>query len=383
MATINQHFKLLHKLSTMLQASIDPTELQDVVVQCIVQQLGYQHAIIGLHDEASGALTGWLRSTISPTDESTSPTIIAHTDVVPLNNADTPLNRAIHNQQLIEVLDGQPPTNFTEINCRLVSGPHYALLPLQFANNLIGVIVLDGLPNDQPLSETDRLVLQHLATYTAFALGGVRACQRDAVIAERNRIAGELHDNVSQALYGLAYGLDACRQMVADTPAVAQTLTNLHATALDAQAQMRNLIFDMRSAVMTADNFVAGLHRHLRVVSPTVEIDLRIDLPGQFDHWPETVRAELYRVAQEALSNAARHAQPNYIIIKLNQTEQAIELRVADDGEGFDPTDVDQANHFGLDGMSRRIESIGGQFEVNSMFGEGTSVTVKVPLTEG
>ncbi len=223
-----------------------------------------------------------------------------------------------------------------------------------------------------------------LAAHAGVALGSVRLCiyraQREAIAEERNRIASEFHDSISQILYGLAYGMEACIQLLPNEPANVQSaLTKLYPMVVDAQAQMRKAIFEMWSDEIASDTFVAGLHRHLRSVCPTQTIALRIELPGDFNRWESSTRSHLYRIAQESLANAAKHADAHQVIVVLMRNNNHIELRVEDDGRGFDPANVDNNHHLGLQSMSERAKGLEGSFDICSNFKEGTVITVKVP----
>ena len=118
----------------------------------------------------------------------------------------------------------------------------------------------------------------------------------------------------------------------------------------------------------------------MTTVYPNQTVALRIDLPGDFDSWLAVIRRQLYRVTQEALTNSVKHANAQQIIVKLNHNSQLIELRIADDGEGFDPAEVDMDQHLGLQSMAERIEALQGTFEVNSAFGEGTLIIATLPF---
>lgn len=381
----NRDLDLLHKLSLAMQSSVDPAELQEYILRGLVQEMGYPRAVIGLYDEQRNALTGWI--TLADPSTSASLPCIAHTDLVLLDEGDGPLARALKVGQAVEVLDSATPTGSPHLNDRFEVGPHYIVLPMSLREHLIGVILIDGLPANQPLSPTDRLSLDHLAAHAGVALGSVRLCiyraQREAITEERNRIAAGLHDSISQILYGLAYGLEACLQLLPHEPEHVQSaLTKLYPLVTNAQAQMRNAIFEMWSDEIAADTFVAGLHRHLRAIRPTQTIALKIELPGDFDRWEAAARRQLYRVAQEALTNAVKHAAPHQVIVTLARTNHHLELRVEDDGRGFNPAEVDGAQHLGIQSMAERIKGMGGDFDICSESGKGTIVTARIPYTE-
>jgi signal transduction histidine kinase len=285
----------------------------------------------------------------------------------------------------------------------LVTGPHYLVLPLSLRGQALGVILVDGLPPGQRLSAAERLSLDHLATHAGVALGTVQLCidraQRLAISEERQRIAADLHDNVSQVLYGLGYSLEAVIQLLAHEPELQRLLTQLYTTVTEAQGRLRKTIFQTRADEITAEAFVGGLHYYLRTISPAAvvsslaqfpelgkrspapgeSLNLRIDLPGDFDQWAELTRRQLYRITQEALANTIKYAHARQMIIKLSRSDQQIELRISDDGDGFDLAKINPSQHLGLQTMAERVESLGGIFEINSAFGEGTLIIATVP----
>jgi signal transduction histidine kinase len=197
---------------------------------------------------------------------------------------------------------------------------------------------------------------------------------------ERTRIAADLHDSISQVLYGLAYGLDACIQLLPGHPErVQEELRKLHPRVVDAQAEMREAIFTMRADEIASDTFTARLHRHLHAICPVRPHILRIELPGEFDAWDSALRGDLFRVAQEAMTNAAKHAAAERIIVTVGQTDGQVELRVEDDGQGFNRSDVDPQRSLGLQSMSERVERRGGRLEIRSDAHSGTLVLATIP----
>jgi len=380
----NRDLDLLHELSLLMQSSVDPAELQEYILRGLVQEMRYPRAVIGLYDEGRDALTGWIGME-SATVSDHLPRI-AHTDLVLLHEDQGPLARAIRTGEAVEVLDGAPPTSSPGINERLVSGVHYVVLPMSLREHPLGVILVDRLPVEGPLSQSESLSLHRLAVYAGVALGSVRMCidraQREAISEERVRIAADLHDSLSQTLYGLAYGLDACRQMLPREPLeVRSALDKLYPMVLEAQTKMRTAIFDMWSHGIGTEAFIARLHRHLRALSPTRPPLLRIKLPTDFDRLDETARGNLYRIAQEALANAAKHADARQVVVTLAHSDNRIEMQVQDNGKGFDLADIDRSGHLGLHSMAERVQWLGGTLDVSGEPGIGTTVTVQIPHT--
>lgn len=378
----NRDLDLLYELTLIMQSSVDPAELQEYILRGLVHKLGYRRVVVGLYDDGRSALTGWIALHAAPEPESLPH--VAHTDVVRLEEDEGPLARALKSGGAVEVLDGRAPTDSLDINERLAAGHHYIVLPMSLREHPLGVILVDRLPGNQPLPPTDRLSLERLAAHAGVALGSVRLCidraQREAVTEERNRIAADLHDSISQILYGLGYGLDACIQLLPGQPGeVRQALGKLYPMVMDAQAQMRSAIFDMWSDRVTSDTFVAGLHRRLRTLCPAQTVALQIELPGDFDLWDAASRNHVYRVAQEALANAAKHANARQVTVALAHKNHHIELRVADDGRGFNSAGGDSSSRLGIQSMAERVNGLGGTFQVHSQPGGGTVVTATIP----
>lgn len=378
----NRDLSLVRELSLVMQSSVDPAELQESVLRGIVTELGYPRASIGLYNETDDCLSSWI--TVENETSGIQPAVsLAHTEKIPLTPSTSPLVRAVKGKLVVEILDGEAPSSLAEKNCRLATGSHYIVLPLSLRGQPIGVILVDRLPEQRRLSPTERLSLDSLATHAGVALGSLYMCidrvHQMAISEERNRIAIDLHDNVSQVLYGLAYGLDACQQLLPPESQAQPMLGQLHGSVTGAQALLRQTIFDIRAETMTGDRFVAGLHRQLRALCPSNAATLRIDLPGEFNQWPPEIRENLFQVAREGLSNVAKHAHARQVVVRLAQRDNDINMQISDDGDGFTPAAVDSAHHLGLHSMQERIDALHGSFEIASAHGKGTLITVTVP----
>jgi signal transduction histidine kinase len=383
LAKRNRDLRLVRELSLVMQSSVDPAVLQESILRGMVNDLGYQRVMIGLYDQEPDSLSSWITVTADDDEETRQ---LAHTTTVSLVGDTGPLARALKGKLVVEVIDGEAPTATTLFNEIVVTGPHYMVLPLSLRGQPIGVIIIDRLSSEQRLAQVDRVSLDTLATHTGVALGSMRLCidhaQQAAITEERNRIAIDLHDNVSQILYGLAYGLEACAQMLPGQPDIREVLNQLLSNVTNAQSLLRQTIFDIRTETVTSETFAAGLHRQLHAVCPNSTTVLRIDLPGDFDQLDSMLRDNLYQIAREALANAAKHAQAAHIVVKLHFIESGeLELRISDDGEGFSLQDVPSNQHLGLNGIAERTTSLNGKLNIHSTFGEGTLVTIKVPTT--
>lgn len=382
----NRDLHLLHELTLLLQSSVDPAEVQEYILRGLVLEMGYRRATIGLLEEEGNALTGWLSLENLPV--STRPQQLGHTTLIALDANDGPIAEALCWRRAVEVLDGAPAVGDAALARLLAAGPHYLVLPLILRDHPLGALIVDHLPMHGPLAEAERLSLERLAAHAGVAMGSVRLCinraQQQAVMAERNRIAADLHDSISQVLYGLAYGLDACVQLLPrQTAVVKEELQKLQSVVADGQAQMRKAIFAMRADEITSDTFSARLHRHLHAICPARDVTLRLELPGDFDRWSAETRQHLYRVAQEAMTNAARHANAQRIVVTVTATPGHIGLRVEDDGRGFEPGQVDASAHMGIQSMTERVEHLGGELRIASAPQQGAVLTATLPANIG
>ncbi len=383
LARQNRDLHVLQELTLLLQSSADPAELQEYILQGIVTEMGFPRAVIGLYNEEQDALTGWLcleDKTMQP-----SPEPLRHATTLYLHNESGPISTVMCTQRWMEILDGTPPVNEPHLASRLVTGQHYIIFPLTLRESPLGVLIVDHLPEREPLPVAERHSLECLTAHGSVALGSVRLCinraQQQAVLAERHRIATDLHDSISQMLYGLAYGLDACIQLLPQHPqAVLRELQRLQPVVTEAQALMRQAIFAMHAVEITSETFSASLHRHLRVLCPTRDMTLRIEVPGEFDRWQPEIRHELFRVAQEAMTNAARHADASRIVVTVIAGKDRVGVQVEDNGRGFELDEVEEEGHLGIRSMAARVHRLGGKFHIESKPRGGTVVMASIPV---
>jgi len=201
-----------------------------------------------------------------------------------------------------------------------------------------------------------------------------------AVVEERNRLARDLHDSVTQALYGLTLSAEAAARQIAagDVDAAAAQMREVQQTATQAQKEIRLLIYELRPPVLEEEGLAAALQERLRSVEGRVGVATSLAVEGDGRLSP-TVEAELDRITQEALNNALKHAQAHQIAVQLRQDEQIVALEIVDDGIGFDLGTTWSRGGLGLRGMAERAARLGGQLAIDSRPGKGTRVRVEVP----
>ena len=222
---------------------------------------------------------------------------------------------------------------------------------------------------------------QAFADQTAFAMHNAelyQQAQETAVASERSRIARELHDSVTQAIYSVTLYADATRLALeaGETDIVAENLKELRAMAREAMLDMRLLIFELRPPVVEEEGLVAAVQARLDAVEVRSGVDATLQVDGE-RRLPLALETELYRIAQEALTNVDKHAQAKRVNVSLQFEDDYLCLEIQDDGVGFD-TAVDHSGGMGLRSIQERVEKIGGVFLVTSTPGQGTILRITV-----
>jgi len=202
--------------------------------------------------------------------------------------------------------------------------------------------------------------------------------QEKAALEERQRLARELHDSLSQALFGIQLGARRARELVErDNAGAAQQIDYTLKLAEAGQAEMRALIFELRPESLEAEGLVLALERQVEVLRTRYNIAASAIADGE-PLTPLEVKQALYRIVQEALQNTVKHARARHVDVHVEAGDGAVVLAVQDDGVGFDPR-VTFPGHLGLHTMHERAQGIGGSLEVVSTPGQGTRIVVRVP----
>jgi len=201
-------------------------------------------------------------------------------------------------------------------------------------------------------------------------------------LQERQRLARELHDSVSQALYAIGLGAHTAREAIAsDSEQALASIDYVLALAEAGLAEMRALIFELRPESLEIEGLVAALTKQVAVLRTRYKLNVEADLGEEPDLSMEMKHA-LYRIAQEALHNIVKHAHASVVVLRLARQANEIILQVRDNGRGFD-----QAGHFpghlGLRSMHERVSKMGGTLTIESVPGQGTCVGVRMPIVLG
>jgi PAS domain S-box-containing protein len=252
--------------------------------------------------------------------------------------------------------------------------------PLLVRDRMIGVLAVTSDEVDAFTPHQAELAAA-AASHAAFAIDNARlyeAARGTAALHERQRLARELHDSVSQVLYAIALSAAAARQLcTTDSNRAYGMLDEVHQLAQTGLAEMRALIFELRPESLEHDGLVCALERQ----AAALEARHRLPVARQFCTEPAVsmpVKEVFYRIAQEALHNAAKHARAGRLEVRLSHARGQLFLRVGDDGRGFVPNAV-FPGHLGLRSMRERAAVVGGILDISSAPGKGTRVSLRVP----
>jgi signal transduction histidine kinase len=211
--------------------------------------------------------------------------------------------------------------------------------------------------------------------------------QQVAVVEERQRLARELHDSVTQSLHGSTLLAEAGQRLAkaGDLERTRGYFARLGEISQQALKEMRLLVYELRPFALREVGLIEALQLRIDSVEKRAGIEAQLSVEGEIE-LPEIVEDALFRIAQEALNNALKYAKPTSVVVTIRvegeTPHQHVILEVVDDGIGFDTDAVGATGGIGLIGMRERIEKLGGNLVVRSIPGEGTSVKAIIDLRE-
>ena len=253
-------------------------------------------------------------------------------------------------------------------------------IPIKILDRVVGVIDVES-DRINGFDQSDLVILQSLADQVAVAIENARLYEQArhlAALEERQKLARELHDSVSQALYGIVLGARTARTLLDRDPSKAvQPMDYILDLAEAGLAEMRALIFELRPESLHSEGLVATLGRLTNALCARHQLDIALTAEGE----PEVsldVKEALYRITQEALNNIVKHARASHVKVTLSNNKEEVVLNISDDGIGFDPQG-EFPGHLGMHTMRERAEKMGGRFLLNSIPGSGTDIQVQVP----
>ncbi len=205
------------------------------------------------------------------------------------------------------------------------------------------------------------------------------------VLEERGRLAREIHDTLAQGFVGISSQLDAVALTLNGHVDLARKHLELaRKMARHSLTEARRSVMDLRASALEGHDLPAALSEAAYQWTAGSPVEIQVDVEGENRPLPEETEQHLLRIAQEAVTNAVKHAHASQVRIHLEMANRKLSLRVADNGQGFEQDEAfsEVGGHFGLLGMRERAERLGGELRLHSERGQGTEVAVTVPLSQ-
>jgi nitrate/nitrite-specific signal transduction histidine kinase len=259
----------------------------------------------------------------------------------------------------------------------------YVGVPIHTRGQMMGVLSVIGEPGRE-FSPEEVALLASISDDVALAVDNARLfaqAEKLAVMEERSRLARELHDSVTQLLYSLTLFAEAGIRMnqAHDPERTDQFLQRVNETARQAHKEMRLLIYELRPPTLAEEGLVGALQHRLDSVEKRSGLDACLEVEGDLEI-PMALEDGLFRVTVEALNNALKHASATQVSVRLRQQGPDVSLEVIDNGMGFDLGSIKNGGGMGLQGMSERVQRMGGSLQISSKPGAGTRISVDLNM---
>jgi signal transduction histidine kinase len=258
-------------------------------------------------------------------------------------------------------------------------------VPIWHKGVSLGNLYLTDKLSAEEFTADDQALIELLAKHAGLAIENARLntqLQNMRVVEERQRIGMDLHDGIIQSIYAVGLMLEYVDAQVADgdSAGARERLRQAISGLNDAIRDIRAYILDLRPRRFEGDDLVAGLQQLLLEfkANTLIAVDFTAGPDVNARLTPEA-RLALFHIAQEALSNAAKHSRASHMDVTLDELDHGIRLELADNGKGFDPTATQRRLGHGLNNMQDRVQPLAGRVVVESAEGQGTRVVVTVP----
>lgn len=290
-------------------------------------------------------------------------------------------------QVQLQSLREKPLQNGHYINTEILDSQlnQIVCLPLSGRRGVLGVLCV-GSYETEPLDDLEMQFLSAISAWVGMAIENLRLNlqqRRLAVLEERERIGMDLHDGIIQDIYAVGLTLEHARLLLNENPQSArhrieQAVNDLNSTIRD----IRAYILDLRPRKLHEENLADGLHRLIAEFRANTLIEVSTNMPANVLHLPQPQAVALFHICQEALANVGKHSHARHVSISLWTTSERALLEITDDGRGFDLSNTRLTLGHGLSNMQTRASNAGGELEISSDPGQGTTILVWVPYTD-
>ena len=364
----------LHKASLELVKDVSLDHLLERIAKLACEQSDARYAALGVLDD-DGKLVKFI--TVGMTDDEIK--LMAHPPVGrgligELMDTEFPLR--------VPVIQEHPRSSgFPEHHPHMTS---FLGVPIRAGNRQLGQIYLTDKLDATEFTADDEKIIQMLAAYAAAAIQNARLHEnthRLAVLEERERIGMDLHDGIIQSIYGVGLSLESALHSFDDDPQDARTRVQHSIGALNqAIRDLRGYILDLRPRQMGNEGLINGLNRLITEFRANTLANVQLSAnENELKDLPQTHSMVLFHICQEALANIAKHAKAKQVDISIWSTEERVLMEIRDNGRGFEMEKMNASIGHGVANMQTRVASMGGDVDISSVVGEGTTVLAWVP----
>ena len=369
-AARTQELSTLNVIAATVSQSLDLDTILNLALDKTLQAMGIEAGGIYLLDEEASTLNLAAQRGFSPQ---------AVPDIDQLQVGEGFSGRAIESGEPLVVPDVSADPRLTRMVVRKEGLHSLAVSPLNSRGKVLGTIF--AITHDtREFTDQGIQLLTSIGHQIGVAVENARLyeqAQQAAIVEERGRLARELHDSVTQSLYSLTLLAEAGQRLAkaGDIQRAREYLHRLGEIGQQSLKEMRLLVYELRPLALREEGLMGALNQRLDAVERRAGVEARLVTEGKLA-LPENVEEALYRIAQEALNNALKHAAPTSVEVTILADGERVELEIADDGRGFDAGAAESGGGMGLVSMRERAERIGATFQVTSAAGEGTRVKV-------
>ena len=363
------------KVSKQVSSILQINDLLTSIVTQVRDAFGFYCVQVYLLEGKADQLVLRARSTISDNDKPI-PRVLMKVDDQSLNST------AVRETRTLAVDNASQDPRFM-VDPSLPETSSELVVPLRVGSRIIGT--LDVQSTDTSVRRGDVLVIESLADQVAIAIENARLyelARERATLRERNRLAHELHDSVTQSLWGLHLHAKAAQTYLEkDSEKAKSQIHRIRVVTQDTIQQMRSLIFDLRPADAPEDiGIVLALERQIEILQRSEGAAINLEVENARRLSADTERG-IYRITLEAIRNAIKHASAQEISVKVAMHPDKVSVVVTDDGQGFDPRLAPaDSRAFGLIGMEERAKLLDAKLRIDSGTLAGTRVRLDVPI---
>ena len=372
----NRELSILNTIAEALNREVDLSRALDAALTKIAELFNVQTGWVWLQREDTGAT--YLAAALNlPPGLANNPARMAGTDCYCLEKYALGQMDTAANVSIITC------TRLKELEMDSSGGLRYhASVPLYHHDKRVGVLNVVS-ADWRELSDDDLRLLNTVGGLLSIAIERAQLFDRSlelGAVEERNRLAREIHDTLAQGLAAITLQLETADALMDAGATGAHTALQKALTLARANLEeARRSVLDLRAAPLERKTFCEALEELVARYAEEWNLHVETEMIGAERPLPVRVEAGLYRMAQEALTNIARHARAKCVIVQLTNHPDRVELIIDDDGQGFDP-DTLPKGRFGLVGLNERARLLGGSLHISSQPGEGTTLKITIPL---